>query len=132
MAEPVAPKAPEARPLRFEQRMSDAEALMWLAERDPTLRSSFLTVTFLDRTPDFDRFRDRMRQAVEQIPRLHQRVVNPQFPIGPPTWAEDDAFDLDYHVRHLAMPAGSTRRDLLDLAANWTDLNEFKHTSIQR
>jgi diacylglycerol O-acyltransferase / wax synthase len=116
MAEPATPKAPH--PLRFEQRMSDAEALMWLAERDPSLRSSFLTVTFLDQAPDFDRFRARMADAVREIPRLHQRVVSAPWQIGPPAWADDPEFDLDYHVRHMAMPAGSTRRDLLDLAAN--------------
>jgi diacylglycerol O-acyltransferase / wax synthase len=116
MAEPATPKAPH--PLRFEQRMSDAEALMWLAERDPSLRSSFLTVTFLDQAPDFDRFRARMADAVREIPRLHQRVVSAPWQIGPPAWADDPEFDLDYHVRRMAMPAGSTRRDLLDLAAN--------------
>jgi diacylglycerol O-acyltransferase / wax synthase len=116
MPEPAVPKAP--RPLRFEQRMSDAEALMWLAERDPSLRSSFLTVTFLDQAPDFDRFRARMADAVREIPRLHQRVVTAPWQIGPPAWADDPEFDLDYHVRRMAMPAGSTRRDLLDLAAN--------------
>src|SRR2546423_7674562 len=115
MAEPAAPRAP--RPMRFEQRMSDAEALMWLAERDPSLRSSFLTVTFLDRAPDFDRFRQRMGEAVDAIPRLQQRVVNPALPIGPPTWADDPEFDLDYHVRHMAMPAGSSAPGPLALAA---------------
>ena len=62
------------RPLRFERRMSDAEALMWTIEKDPALRSSFLQLTLLDRPPDFERFRRRMERAVKVLPRLGQRV----------------------------------------------------------
>ena len=40
------PAKPE---LRFEQKMSDAEAMMWNVEKDPWLSSSFGTMTILDR-----------------------------------------------------------------------------------
>src|SRR2546427_524077 len=35
-----------------DERLSDTEALMWSIERDPVLRATFLTVSFLDRPPD--------------------------------------------------------------------------------
>jgi len=97
--------------------MSDAEALMWQAERDPVLRSSFLSITLLDRPPDIGQFRDRMAAAVAEIPRLRQRVVAPPGGIGPPEWADDPDFNLSYHVRHLALPPPGTDRQLLDMAA---------------
>lgn len=100
-------------------RMSDAEALMWKAERDPVLRSSFLTITICDKLLDFDRFRRRMDIVVDAIPRLHQRVV--EHPVGSPTWVEDIGFDLDEHVRHVALAAPGSERQLLELA---TDLFE--------
>ena len=106
-----------AKPDRSERRMSDAEALMWQAERDPVLRSSFLSITLLDRPPDMTRFRDRMALAVAEIPRLRQRVVAPPGGIGPPEWAEDPEFSLSYHVRHLALPPPGSDRQLLDMAA---------------
>src|SRR5437588_142498 len=34
--------------------MSDADALMWTVEKDPTLRSTVVTVLTLDRSPDWD------------------------------------------------------------------------------
>jgi WS/DGAT/MGAT family acyltransferase len=105
------------RQMRFDARMSAAEALMWSAERDPVLRSSFLNVTFLDQTPDFDAFKRRIERAVVLIPRLRQRVVESAGGIGPPEWADDPWFDLDYHVRRLAVPAPGSDRQLLDLAA---------------
>src|SRR3954471_23813653 len=105
------------RPLRFERRMSDAEALMWTIEKEPAMRSSFLQLTLLDRAPDFERFRRRMERAVKVLPRLGQRVVPPPFRFAPPEWADDPSFDIDFHVRHLAVPPPGTERQLLDLAA---------------
>jgi diacylglycerol O-acyltransferase len=103
------------RPLRFERRMSDAEALMWMAERDPMLRSAFETVTFLDGQADFDRFVTRMALAVERLPRLRQRVAASG--LGPPVWEDDPDFDLRFHVRHVALPPPGSDRQLLELAA---------------
>src|SRR4051794_39852680 len=105
------------RPMRFERRMSDAEALMWTIEKDPALRSSFLQLTLLDSVPDFARFRRRMERAVNVIPRLGQRVVPPLARFAPPEWADDPSFDINFHVRRLALPPPGTERQLLDLAA---------------
>ncbi|MBV8387653.1 MAG: diacylglycerol O-acyltransferase, partial [Acidimicrobiia bacterium] len=105
------------RPMRFERRMSDAEALMWTIEKDPAMRSSFLQLTLLDSPPDFERFRRRMERAVKVIPRLGQRVVPPPFRFAPPEWADDPSFDIDFHVRRVAVPPPGTERQLLDLAA---------------
>ena len=105
------------RPLRFERRMSDAEALMWTIEKDPALRSAFLQLTLLDSAPDFERFRRRMERAVKVLPRLRQRVVPPPFRFAPPEWADDPSFDLDFHVRRIAVPPPGAERQLLDLAA---------------
>jgi len=91
-------------------RLSDTEALMWSIECDPVLRATFLSVTFLDRPPDFARFRRRMAHAAARIPRLRQRIDGRQ-------WVEDPDFDLDYHVRHIALPPPGTERQLLDDAA---------------
>src|ERR1051326_5676954 len=93
-----------------DDRLSDTEALMWSIERDPVLRATFLNVSFLDRPPDFARFRRRMAHAAARIPRLRQRIDGRQ-------WVEDPDFDLDYHVRHIALPPPDTHRQLLDDAA---------------
>ena len=103
--------------MHLDRRMTEAEALMWTVEKDPALRSSFLQVTLLDRAPDFEKFRSRMGRAVKVLPRLRQRVVPPPARFAPPEWADDPSFDLDFHVRHLAVPAPGSHRQLLDLAA---------------
>lgn len=105
------------REVRSERHMSDSEALMWNLEKDPALRSSFLTITMLDSAPSFDRFRHRIEVAVNQISRLHQKVVPSPARMAPPEWVDDTAFDLDFHVRHVAMPSPGSDRQLLDFAA---------------
>jgi WS/DGAT/MGAT family acyltransferase len=106
-----------AAPVAFEQRMSDQEALMWALELDPVLRSSFANVSFLDRPVDVERFRDRMRHVVDLVPRLRQRVALAGPGLATPAWVDDALFDLDFHVRVVAVPAPGDARAVLDLAA---------------
>ena len=96
--------------------MTDAEGLMWRLEKDPYLSSTFGNVTILDRKIDFDHLRRRMDRAVHVIPRLRQRVQPAPANLNAPLWVDDPQFDLDYHVRHLALPKPGSVRQLLDLA----------------
>jgi diacylglycerol O-acyltransferase / wax synthase len=108
------------RPLRFEPRMTDAEALMWTLEKDPALRSAFLQITLLDRPLDFSRLQSRLERAVHVLPRLRQRVVPPPLlRMAPPEWADDPGFDLDFHVRRIGLPQPGSMRQLLDAAATF-------------
>ena len=93
--------------------MTDTESLMWQVERDPVLRSSFTSVTFLDRPPDVERFRRRMRHAVATIPRLRQRVLHSPLVPAPPRWAVDPNFDLGYHLRWVRATSPGSMRTLL-------------------
>jgi len=101
---------------RFDDRMSDAEALMWRAEKDPFLTSTFANITILDRAPNFDAFVARMDRASRIIPRLRQRVHPAPASLGPPRWVTDTEFNIAHHVRRMAVPAPGTMRQLLDLA----------------
>ena len=104
------------RETRFEQTMSDAEALMWNIEKDPWLNPSGAMISILDRPLDIELFKARLRTAIAEIPRLRERVVPGFGRLSPPTWATDPEFDFDYHVRHIALPAPGTERQLLDLS----------------
>ncbi|HEV2368252.1 MAG TPA: wax ester/triacylglycerol synthase domain-containing protein [Acidimicrobiales bacterium] len=97
--------------------MTPSEALMWSIERDPILRSNFLTVTILEEPPDFDRLVRRIDDTIQGFPRMSQRVRNPSWPWERPQWIDDASFDLHFHVRRLTLPPPGTRRDLLDAAA---------------
>src|SRR6266576_462682 len=42
---------------------------------------------------------------LEQVPRYRQRVMTVPFKQGRPVWIDETQFDLEYHVRHTALPA---------------------------
>jgi diacylglycerol O-acyltransferase / wax synthase len=110
-----------------DRRMSDAEGLMWRLEKDPYLTSTFATVSVLDRPPDFDRLRARMDRARVAVPRLGWRVQPAPVNLSAPTWVDDPEFDIDLHVRRLAVPEPGSVRQLLDLATLIT-LDPFECT----
>jgi diacylglycerol O-acyltransferase len=105
------------REMRADRRMTDVEALMWNLEKDPHLSASIANITILDALPDLARLRARLEHAVVMVPRLHQRVVPALGRLAPPEWRDDPEFDLDYHLRSIALPAPGTMRQLLDLTA---------------
>jgi diacylglycerol O-acyltransferase len=102
----------------FDLQMSDADALMWTVEKDPTLRSTVVTVLTLDRSPDWDALVERVERGSHLIPRLRQRVVTPMLRVGPPCWSADTQFDLSYHLRRVRAPEPGSFECVLDLARN--------------
>jgi diacylglycerol O-acyltransferase len=103
--------------MRFEQRMSDQDALMWAIEKDPLLRSTITTVSVLESSPDRERFEEQLERATRTVPRLRQRVVSAPLSAAPPRYVIDENFDLAYHVRWLKAPGDGSLRELLDMAA---------------
>jgi diacylglycerol O-acyltransferase len=103
--------------IRFDDRMSDADALMWTIEKDPLLRSTITSVALFDQALDRDRFVEAIDRTTRLVPRLRQRVQANAFSIAPPRWEVDPNFDLDFHVRFLGARGDGTIRDVLDLAA---------------
>jgi len=99
---------------RFTHHMSDEDALMWHIEKDPILRSTILAVAVFDRPPDWQRLRARVERATRVIPRLRQRVQSPPFRLGPPRWAVEPTFDLDFHLRRLRLTPPGDAPTLLD------------------
>ncbi|MDA3920763.1 MAG: wax ester/triacylglycerol synthase family O-acyltransferase [Salinisphaera sp.] len=64
---------------------------------------------------------DYIRQLVERARRL-DAVQAPfdqclKYRFGQPFWVTDEQFDMEYHVRHLALPAPGAIRDLLALVS---------------
>lgn len=106
------------REIRDSHRMTDLEALMWNLEKEPRLSASIANITVLDRPPDRARLRARLARAALMVPRLHQRVVPALGRLAPPEWRDDPDFELDFHLRWVALPAPGTMRQLLDLATS--------------
>jgi WS/DGAT/MGAT family acyltransferase len=96
--------------------MTASDSVLWAIERDPELRSTVTAIALLDRPPDRRLLRKRVEAAVQALPRLHQRVLEPRFGLGQPRWLDDRSIDVDYHLRTVAAPREDPRW-LLDFAA---------------
>lgn len=104
-------------PVAFEDRMSDADALMWSIEKDPMLRSTITTAVVLEGPVDLDRLHRTFERASRIIPRLRQRVRSNPLSLAPPRWEVDPNFDLRYHLRSARVPGTGSMGDLLGMAA---------------
>jgi diacylglycerol O-acyltransferase / wax synthase len=67
--------------------------------------------------PDFTEYLDHVRARLHLVPRYRQKLTTPPLETGRPLWTDDPDFNLDYHVRHTALPAPGTEEQLFLLAA---------------
>jgi diacylglycerol O-acyltransferase len=67
----------------------------------------------------FEAVRDLIESRLPQIPMFRRRLVEVPFRLHHPVWVEDPHFDLDFHVRRMAVPAPGTMRELTDLAGDF-------------
>src|SRR5947208_14815035 len=67
--------------------------------------------------PDFDAFLDHVRGRLHLVPRYRQKLTTPPLETGRPLWVDDPDFNLEYHVRHTALPAPGTEEQLFLLAS---------------
>ena len=51
-----------------------------------------------------------MEERLPLLPPLRWRLVEVPFGLDYPYWLDDPDFDLDFHVRELALPPGGRRR----------------------
>ena len=55
--------------------------------------------------PDYEEVLDMIRARLQMVPRFRQKLVTVPFGLGRPVWVDDTHFNLEYHVRHTALPS---------------------------
>ena len=97
--------------------LSPSEAALLAAETNTNLGHQSLC---LELAPDSDgrhltfaALRSVIEQSLHRAPSLRRRVRHVPLELDHPWWIEDPHFDLDYHIRHLAVP-GASDRDALE------------------
>lgn len=102
------------------------ETVMWRIESDPALRTPAMSCLELDTVPDPERLVAVHRAALEAIPRLRQRVVEPPLGLGVPRWTTDPEVDLRFHLRRHRLPPDGGWPELM------SDLSQFYMTPLDR
>jgi len=67
--------------------------------------------------PAMEEFLEQIRRRLHLVPRYRHKLAHTAVDSGRPVWIDDPSFNLDYHVRHTALPAPGSWEQLQDLTA---------------
>ena len=107
-------------------RMNAMDALFWTMDKIPELRSTIAVLMVLERPPTRARLKEEFEHLSAEFVRMRQRVIDVPFALAPPEWVDDHQFDLDYHLRYVAVPAPGRMEELL------AELGPLYATSLDR
>ncbi|HSJ18419.1 MAG TPA: wax ester/triacylglycerol synthase family O-acyltransferase, partial [Solirubrobacterales bacterium] len=66
--------------------------------------------------PSYRDLLDHVRSRLHLVPRFRQKLTTPPLQMGRPFWTDDPNFNLEYHVRHSALPQPGSEDQLRRLA----------------
>jgi diacylglycerol O-acyltransferase / wax synthase len=72
-------------------------------------------VTFEGPPPTREEFSRHIQSRLPLVPRYRQKLAVPPLEMGRPFWVDDPNFNLDYHVRHTALPRPGSDEQLRTL-----------------
>jgi diacylglycerol O-acyltransferase len=67
--------------------------------------------------PAMDEFLAQIRRRLHLVPRYRHKLAYTALDSGRPVWIDDPSFNLDYHIRHTALPAPGHFDQLQELTA---------------
>jgi diacylglycerol O-acyltransferase len=67
--------------------------------------------------PAFADYLDHVRGRLHLVPRYRQKLATPPLETGRPLWVDDPSFNLEYHVRHAALPTPGSEEQLFLLVS---------------
>jgi WS/DGAT/MGAT family acyltransferase len=67
--------------------------------------------------PEFTDFLDHVRSRLHLVPRYRQKLATPPLETGRPLWVDDPDFNIEYHIRHTALPSPGSEQQLFLLAS---------------
>ena len=90
----------------------------FLAQEGPNYHMHVGAVTLFEGPPpSYQDFVDHIRGRLHLVPRYRQKLAFPPIETGRPLWVDDSTFNLEYHVRHTALPKPGSALQLRALAA---------------
>jgi diacylglycerol O-acyltransferase / wax synthase len=90
----------------------------FLHQEGPTSHMNVGGVTLFEGPPPpFTELLDALRGRLHLVPRYRQKLSVPPAGTGRPLWIDDPSFNIEYHVRHTALPRPGAENQLMRLAA---------------
>jgi WS/DGAT/MGAT family acyltransferase len=98
------------------ERLSTLDSLFLELEDRTTHMHVGAVAIFEGKPPPYRDFLRLIEARLDHVPRYRQRVQFVPFKQGRPVWIDESQFDLEYHVRHTALPAPGGDEELKRLA----------------
>ncbi|MAT61486.1 MAG: wax ester/triacylglycerol synthase family O-acyltransferase [Micrococcales bacterium] len=105
-----------------------------MSDRLSTLDYSFLSLergelpmhmgslmVFEGPAPTYEEFRSAIANRLDLLPRYRQRVREVPMQLNAPVWVDDPHFQLDYHLRHIALPPPGGEEQLQAITSQLLD-----------
>ena len=67
--------------------------------------------------PSMTELLDQIRQRLHLVPRYRHKLASTALDSGRPVWVDDPSFNLEYHIRHTALPTPGRWDQLCSLTA---------------
>jgi diacylglycerol O-acyltransferase / wax synthase len=67
--------------------------------------------------PSMDEFLEQIRRRLHLVPRYRHKLASTALDSGRPVWGDDPSFNLEYHIRHTALPSPGGWEQLCGLTA---------------
>src|SRR3954452_19998849 len=98
-------------------RLSAVDASFLAQERRNSHMHVGAVLIFEGPAPAYEDFLTQIRSRLHLGPRYRHKPAFPPVETGRPVWIDDPSFNLEYHVRHTALPAPGSEEQLRALAA---------------
>jgi len=98
-------------------RLSAVDATFLHQERDNSHMHIGGIAILEGQPPSYEEFCAHIERRLHLVPRYRQKLATPPYQAGRPLWIDDPTFNLDYHVRHTALPSPGDEERLLRLTA---------------
>ncbi len=90
----------------------------FLAQEGPTSHMHIGGVTIFEGpVPAFEDLAAHLGARLHLVPRYRQKLATPPLGTGRPLWVDDPQFNLEYHLRHTALPEPGSEEQLLNLTS---------------
>lgn len=105
------------------QRLSGVDSA-FLSVETPSHHMHICMMSMFDSTDmpggySFEKVRDHIASRLGQLPEFRRRPVSVPFGLHFPVWVQDPEFDLDYHVRRVAIPSPGGVRELATMTGEF-------------
>ena len=97
-------------------RLTSIDASFLAQEKEGSHMHIGAMMIFEGPAPSHQDFSGHISERLHLVPRYRQKLSFPRLQMGRPLWIDDPGFNIDYHVRHTALPKPGSVEQLRRLA----------------